>query len=480
MKKPATMLYGLIIVFIQSICIPVVASEGEQEQITLSVDQLHHFREVYAGMRSDVQFYEVSVDAATEQLLISTGEPFAISLDCYSGFNDSVVVTPSGGNITTTRIYVRFSPETIGEVSRLITHAYPGATPRLLELHGTGITSQIPENYYSAAISTGSKLKTELFGIIQNHSIQSSSSIWSHFETTDATFSGHVWDIYSDIPCENPPYLYTFVDDQDRGTGGNAENQFFNREHGLPLSWFGGQVSPMATDLHHIYPVDKSVNALRANYPYGLVNNANKITMNGSKSGNNSIQGYSGRAFEPVDGYKGDLARSFFYMITRYEDQVESWTYSPEGNEVLDHTTWPGFRIWAVNMFRHWHEQDPVSQKEIIRNNALYQIQGNRNPFIDHPEFVERIWGNDFTNTEQAFTSDLLKIYPNPARQSFSIDAPAGSMHVKVLNLHQKVIATAMGVSPHASIVTGDAAPGIYLVEILTGNTVYHKKLIIY
>lgn len=449
-------------------------------QITLTPEYMYDFREVYVGMQSDVQFYRINASGAHHPLKIEVEKPFAISLDCHSGYSQALHIETDNGLISGKRIFVRFFPAKTGPDSAIIRHIYPDADTLSMTLKGSGTHQAIPEEYYAEAVSTGSMLKTELHHIIKDHQIQTYASIWSHFESTDATFDGMVWDIYSDIPCDDPPYRYTFIVDQDQGAGGNAESQVFNREHSMPLSWFGGQVSPMFTDMFHIYPVDKWVNALRANYPYGEVSNPGTTTLNGGKLGNNDRTGYNGLAFEPVDEYKGDLARTFFYMITRYEDQVETWTYSPEGNHMLDHAKWPGYRPWVIDMLLEWHAQDTVSQKEIQRNNAIYQIQGNRNPFIDHPEFVYKIWGQPETKVYESDDIPGISIYPNPAKTHFMVSTAAELQFLGILSLTGNVIMEVIPSASAARINTEHLKSGIYLVRVTTNYGIHHEKIIIY
>lgn len=255
--------------------------------------------------------------------------------------------------------------------------------------------AQPPQGYYDAVSGlNGAALKTGLYNIIKGHTVVSYASLWAHFQTTDAKPDSMVWDIYSDLPG-NPPYEYVFITNQ-CGTGGTAsENKCYNREHAVPQSWFGGSVSPMNSDLFHIYPVDGYVNLRRSNYPYGIVSNSTWTSQNGGKLGANASVGYSGIVFEPIDAYKGDLARAWFYMATRYENQIGSWnTNSTHAAAVFDANSYPVFKPWCLALLLAWHEADPVSQKEIDRNNAVFNIQGNRNPFIDEPGYVQLIWGD--------------------------------------------------------------------------------------
>lgn len=256
------------------------------------------------------------------------------------------------------------------------------------------LQGQIPSGYYDdASGKTGSELKTALYNIIKDHTVITYNSIWTHFQNTDKKPNGKVWDMYSDIPG-NPPYQYEFILNQCTEGSVPFENSCYNREHTFPRSWYGSQEDvPMYTDLFHIYPADAWVNELRSNYPYGVVNSPITTTLNGGKLGNNSTAGYSGLVFEPIDEYKGDFARTYFYMVTRYEDLVAGWhSNSPQCAAVLQSNTFPVFKDWYLDLLLQWHTDDPVSQKEIDRNNAVYAIQGNRNPYIDHPEYVNCVW----------------------------------------------------------------------------------------
>jgi endonuclease I len=272
----------------------------------------------------------------------------------------------------------------------------------------THLSAQPPTGYYdNAGGLSGASLKTALHNIIKDHTVITYNSIWTHFTSTDVKPNGKVWDMYSDFPG-NPPYEYTFSVDQCYEASAPYENYCYNREHSWPRSWVGGDIPPMYTDLFHLYPTDAWVNELRSNFPFGKVNSAVTTTMNGGKLGPNSTAGYSGTVFEPIDEYKGDLARTYFYMATRYEDLIAGWnTNSPQANVILDGTAFPAFKPWFLDLLMSWHDADPVSQKEIDRNNAVSVIQGNRNPFIDDPGFVQMIWGDGFEPEPQYHVSDF-------------------------------------------------------------------------
>jgi endonuclease I len=443
-----------------------VNAGNPQSQITLSLDSLPGFRQVYVNTVSDVQFYYISGENATGDIIIETQYPIKVSLHCYDDFVSNLTLSADGQ--LHERIYVRAFPETTGNFDPVISHTVGGDITEL-PTWIVATESQIPEGYYSTATLSGSRLKTQLHHIIKDHSAQTYASLWTHFTLTDATFAGKVWDIYSDIPCEEPPYIYTFSVDQDTGTGGGSEGEVYNREHSMPRSWFGGAVNPMNTDLYHIYPVDKYVNAQRDNFPFGMVENPYWTSMNGGKLGSNSAGStYSGTAFEPIDAYKGDLARTFFYMITRYEDLIENWTYSEEGNNMFDHNKYPGYQPWVIEMLLDWHHNDPVSQRERIRNDMANQIQGNRNPFVDRPDFVEMIWGDTTMQTGIVENIRKLQIYPNPAADYFHFTSEEIILEIEIFSMDGKSILRREKIEQTGTVNISHLLPGIFIIRFRT------------
>ncbi len=236
--------------------------------------------------------------------------------------------------------------------------------------------------YDNASGKTGEELQQALHDIIDNHTVLSYNDLWGAFYSTDKKADETVWDMYSDNPDGAEPYVYTFGSDQCGNYSG--EGSCYNREHSFPKSWFG-DVPPMNTDLFHLYPTDGSVNGRRSNYPFGETNSPTWTSLNGSKVGSCSVAGYTGTVFEPIDEYKGDFARTYFYMATRYYGEDNSWI----GSGMTDGAQ-P--KPWARVMLLQWHDNDPVSVKEEERNDAVYALQANRNPFIDHPEYVAMLY----------------------------------------------------------------------------------------
>lgn len=253
--------------------------------------------------------------------------------------------------------------------------------------------AQAPAGYYNSANGlSGAALKTELSSIISNgHMDKGYSGLWTAYKTTDIDKDyendGTILDIYSERPAGVDPYNYTPGSDQ-CGTY-STEGNCYNREHIVPQSLFN-QASPMVADIHFIRATDGKVNGMRSNYPFGKVGSTSFTSQNGSKLGTSASSGYSGTVFEPIDEFKGDVARMIFYFVTRYQSKLSTFS---SGN-MLGSSTFPGLQTWELNVLLAWHNQDPVSQAEIKRNNASYTFQGNRNPFIDNPNYVNLIWGS--------------------------------------------------------------------------------------
>ncbi|PVZ72606.1 hypothetical protein DC094_03505 [Pelagibaculum spongiae] len=252
--------------------------------------------------------------------------------------------------------------------------------------------------YKDAENLTGYALKTALFNIIKDHSSRSYNALWDFYEEyeIDSYYEndGSILDMYSENPNGTDSYNYEKVTNQCGNYRG--EGSCYNREHSFPKSWFGGKRAPMNSDVHHIVASDGYVNGKRGNLPYGDVGAATWTSSNGSKVGSAASNlGFSGTVFEPIDEFKGDLARGYFYMATRYQNVIGSWeTNSSNSNAVLDGSSDVVFEPWALKLLMKWHRQDPVSKKETDRNAGAQKHQGNRNPFIDHPEYVDVIWGN--------------------------------------------------------------------------------------
>ena len=247
-------------------------------------------------------------------------------------------------------------------------------------------TAAIPNNYYNSALGKNDQeLMSSLHKIVRGHYMIYYSKLWEKFKTTDCN-GNIIIDRYSNSQ-------FTYSENQCGQYSGIG--QCYNREHSVPNSWWGAAQDTMYSDLYHMYPVDGWVNAERGNYPFGDC--ANGSPRGTGKLGTCTHSGYSGTVFEVADEYKGDFARTYFYMVVRYMDRVGSWTQD-KGSVVFTNSSYKHLTPWAISQLLEWHRNDPVSTLESNRNEAVYGIQHNRNPFIDHPELAEYLWGNKTGN----------------------------------------------------------------------------------
>ena len=293
--------------------------------------------------------------------------------------------------------------------------------------------AQIPANYYDSADGlSGYALKTQLKNIITNgHNDQGYGALYSGYVTThsdNVPLSGYENDntvllFYTENPNGTDPYSYNHG--QDQCGNYNGEGVCHNREHIVPQSTFNS-ASPMQNDIHHVIPSDGFVNGQRGSLPFGTVGSANWTSQNGSKRGNSNVMGYSGLVFEPIDEFKGDIARAILYFVTRYEDSVDGYSF-----EMFNGTEDQALTNWALDMLLDWHYNvDPVDQRERDRNDAAYNYQGNANPFVDHPEYVNLIW-NPNPDTEDP-TDPTNLVASNPTDNSIDLDWTASTDNVAV------------------------------------------------
>ncbi|WP_267403223.1 MULTISPECIES: endonuclease [unclassified Chryseobacterium] len=267
-------------------------------------------------------------------------------------------------------------------------------------------TAQAPAGYYDGTTGlSGYALKSKLHDIISTKNINwNYGDLPNYYNQTDLDkYYDHgssnttiLLDIYSEKPLEADAYEYTAAD---LISTSNAEGLGYNREHAVPQSTFNSNY-PMYSDLHFVIPTDARINQLRNNYPYGIGNSTVHYTFtNTSRIANSAIPNYvyTNRVYEPIDEFKGDIARMLLYFAVRYENKLPSFNHSTNANPALDRSALDGtaeraFEPAYIAMLLQWHNQDPVSPRETDRNNAVYAIQNNRNPFIDNPQWVNAIW----------------------------------------------------------------------------------------
>ena len=295
-----------------------------------------------------------------------------------------------------------------------------------LSIHSWAVSSS---DYSSLNGKSGSTLWDAVHSRAKSgYSTLSYAGLWTAYKTTDiyptnsshpdyvASKAGMIWDLYGGC---------AFSAGTDQCGSYSSECDCYNREHSIPKSWFGGSESSgtPGTDIFHVVPTDGKINNTRSNYAFGEVQTAktthntngivNKLsTSGGAKSititntmlGTSSTQspGSSKQVFEPDDVYKGDFARGYLGTLLKWAGDYQAFT-TGDGSVIFSGTYteaghW-GLTEYGIALLLKWHRQDPVSQKEIDRNNGIESTQGNRNPFIDYPILAEYIWGKYAGNT---------------------------------------------------------------------------------
>lgn len=256
----------------------------------------------------------------------------------------------------------------------------------------------IPANYYDAIDGKqDSVLKSTLselvrggvryeYGINQYHSSSNppeweagdlkAYGTWQALPSTDMHPDGVIWDMYSNCVRYFPNKL---------GESGCS----LNIEHCLPKSWWGGTVNEAYKDLFNLNPSDQRANSQKSNYAPGHVQKGDKFDNGSFRMDSKAKSQYNYICWEPAEEYRGDFARTYFFMATAYE--YLEWTAYPD---YISHSSYLMFSETIQQVLLDWHRADPVSDKEICRADQISNIQHNRNPFIDYPELVEYIWGN--------------------------------------------------------------------------------------
>lgn len=387
---------------------------------------------------------------------------------------------------------------------------------------------QIPTGYYNSATGTGFTLKTNLKKIIDDvndgltpeflhidrgyggGTSQTNNGLWTAYGTTDRDFGiglendNSVIDMYSEDPTNNDPYNFSYNSGQ-CGTNG-PEGACYNREHLVPQAYFDHfQTNPMKNDPNFVIPTDSKVNGWRDNFPFGVVGNVTTSpcnsgatntpcnTLNSSKLGSNLNSGYSAgyssKVFEPINEFKGDIARCILYFGTRYEDLMDDF-YSGatvQSKDMFDGTTNNVFSPTFLNILIAWHKLDPVSTKETIRNNAVYNFQSNRNPYIDHPEYVCLIWPTqcaavDAILSSQTFLADnAVSIYPNPTNTNeVEIFTTESITKLTLVNVNGQIIKDIENpIFNQNTYKLNNLPQGFYFLQISAENGSLTKKIIV-
>ncbi len=262
------------------------------------------------------------------------------------------------------------------------------------------LAQDINSYYRKANGKTCIELKAALKTIIANHTKLGYGNLWEAYEQVDyiegeTNSEGHykVFDYYSDS---------TFYFN---GDGSSVSGM--NKEHVVPKSWWGGSLTiPVGNDLIQVIPSDAKANLAKLNYPLGVVVGTPSFPNSNSGPNTRVKTGHDANGdmvFEPCDENKGDFARIYFYVATCYPDVA--WKERTDAVVSFVQEDYPTFKSQDfVDMLLQWHRQDPVDEWEQTRINRVYEVQKNRNPFVDFPELAEYIWGDKMS---EAFTIDV-------------------------------------------------------------------------
>lgn len=353
------------------------------------------------------------------------------------------------------------------------------------------IFAQAPANYYNNATATGYTLKSQLKTIISaNHnSLSYTPGLWNLYSSNAANNGfrdkyyendNTILDIYSEKPVAVDPYTFTVITDQ----CGNysSEGECYNREHLIPQSYFD-ENAPMKTDAFHVWPSDGKVNNDRGNYAFGKVAIANYTSQNGTKRGTSTVTGFTGTVVEPIDEFKGDIARAYFYFATRYEDLMDDfYTDNPnvEARAMFDGSIDKVFNTGFLDVLYQWHIQDPVSVRETDLNNYIYTEQGNRNPYIDNPQYVTAVWYPHLLSTNKAELVEF-NVYPNPApKNTIFISTKEKIDLITVYNLEGKLIKKISNPQFNDEVFAiNHLKSGGYILKLKSGKKATTKKFIV-
>lgn len=380
--------------------------------------------------------------------------------------------------------------------------------------------AQIPSGYYNTILpaDSGYPLKTKLKKIIDDANdglspeylhidrgygggtSQTNNGLWTAYGTTDRDFGigyendNTVIDMYSENPTAVDPYNFNY----NTASGGNNgqcgsyinEGDCYNREHLVPQAYFDHfQTNPMKNDPNFVIPTDGKVNGVRDNFPFGVVNVASFTSGNGSKLGSNLNSGYStgysSTVFEPINEFKGDIARCVLYFGTRYEDLMDDFYTGAtvQSKDMFDGSTDKVYSTTFLNILLKWHLQDPVSAKEIARNNAVFAFQNNRNPYIDHPEYLCQIYPTQCAalSSESFLADNAVRIYPNPTNTNeVEIFTTESITKLSLVNINGQIIKNIENPSFNQNTYKLNNLPqGFYFLQISAENGSLTKKIIV-
>lgn len=366
-------------------------------------------------------------------------------------------------------------------------------------LFSVAAVAQIPNGYYDKTEGKeGFELKTKLYEIIGNFNGRSYNDLRDLYKSTHPTNGfrdryyekdNTVLDVYSENPDGVDPY--NFNPESAMGSGANEGNAF-NREHLIPQSYFKEKL-PMRADAFHVWPVDSKVNGWRGNDAIGPVANGHSAnpcnggaTNHPCKSKNGTLKGkFNGiTVLEPIDEFKGDIARAFLYFATAYENRMPEFYNNNAGVKAMfDGSKNKAFKDDFLNVLVEWHLQDPPSQREIDLNDMIYyRFQGNRNPYVDHPEFVSKIWGIGLNTDDLEFQyrSDVEVYYANNNEVVIRLENAEKSMDkISVYDTSGRLIQSHLNKMDQREFRLNIDKKGIYILKIEGKRLEFNTKLMI-
>lgn len=354
-----------------------------------------------------------------------------------------------------------------------------------------------PGTYYNSIDTneTCATFKSSLYRLISsNTNFLSYGSVDNNYNRSDLkpAESGGGFVIVDRYSSENPSGLDSCNYRYPTGFCGSGPNpttqcDCYQKEHVFPSSWFGGTSMYLYyTDMHFIWPADGWTNFKKGNIPLGYVNSPNYTSYNGAKVGtsNSSLNyGYNtSLVFEPNDAFKGDFARAYLFFITKYQDSLPSLIGRSTSGYVLDGNKYPGFDSWILKLCVKWHKIDPPSDFERNRNDSVFAIQNNRNPYIDYPNWVEKVFGID-GNSGACVASAIrnnksieFSLYPNPVSDDvvhLNTGTPiTEDAIIEVTDiLGRKLITQKINNSSATDINVSNLVKGIYLLNLFYKDT---------
>ena len=327
---------------------------------------------------------------------------------------------------------------------------------------------QIPMGYYSNAENKSDQsLRSALHNIIDDHTTYSYTS-----SSTDT------WDILKESdadPNNANNVLLVYTRESVNGAQEYSGGAGWNREHVWAKSRGNfGTTTVTGTDVHNLRASNINVNSTRLNY------NFDNCTSSSCKNTFGNYYSSSGIIFEPRDEDKGDVARIIFYMDIRYEGDNDELDLEMTENLLSTSSKIPRHGVRSTLL--EWHAQDPVDDFERNRNNVIYDYQGNRNPFIDHPELVEYLWGdkqNQQWNSSLSITLDLEDevFIPNPVKTEYlNLKSDINYTQIELIDMRGKVICQLSGYINRIQMPT---STGIYFLNLKYDSKVILKKIII-